>query len=116
MDAASGNVLAGENIDQPLEPASITKVMTSYVIAAEMAAGKIKEDDQVMMTEHAWRTGRAGTDGCYSGFEVNKTAPQIQVEKGTVVKSGNGAAIALAQHAAGSLDAVGPDAECRRQT
>src|SRR3546814_9253509 len=63
MDAASGNVLAGENIDQPLEPASITKVMTSYVIAAEMAAGKIKEDDQVMMTEHAWRTGGAGTAG-----------------------------------------------------
>ncbi|MGH8084018.1 MAG: D-alanyl-D-alanine carboxypeptidase family protein [Lysobacter sp.] len=105
MDAASGNVLAGENIDQPLEPASITKVMTSYVIAAEMAAGKVKEDDQVMMTEHAWRTGGAGTDGSYSGFEVNKTAPLIQMEKGMVVQSGNDAAIALAQHVAGSVDA-----------
>ena len=105
MDAASGNVLAGENIDQPLEPASITKVMTSYVIAAEMAAGKIKEDDPVMMTEHAWRTGGAGTDGSYSGFEVNKTAPLIQMEKGMVVQSGNDAAIALAQHVAGSVDA-----------
>ena len=105
MDAASGNVLAGENIDQPLEPASITKVMTSYVIAAEMAGGKVKEDDQVMMTEHAWRTGGAGTDGSYSGFEVNKTAPLIQMEKGMVVQSGNDAAIALAQHVAGSVDA-----------
>ena len=103
MDAASGNVLAGENIDQPLEPASITKVMTSYVIAAEMAGGKVKEDDQVMMTEHAWRTGGAGTDGSYSGFEVNKTAPLIQMEKGMVVQSGNDAAIALAQHVAGSV-------------
>ena len=42
MDYATGQVLAGENIDTPVEPASITKVMTSYVIAAEMAAGKIK--------------------------------------------------------------------------
>ena len=105
MDAASGNVLAGVNIDLPLEPASITKVMTSYVIAAEMAGGKVKEDDQVMMTEHAWRTGGAGTDGSYSGFEVNKTAPLIQMEKGMVVQSGNDAAIALAQHVAGSVDA-----------
>ena len=105
MDAASGNVLAGENIDQPLEPASITKVMTSYVIAAEMAGGKVSEDDQVMMTEHAWRTGGAGTDGSYSGFEVNKTAPLVQMEKGMVVQSGNDAAIALAQHVAGSVDA-----------
>jgi D-alanyl-D-alanine carboxypeptidase (penicillin-binding protein 5/6) len=105
MDAASGNVLAGENIDLPLEPASITKVMTSYVIAAELAGGKISEDDQVMMTEHAWRTGGAGTDGSYSGFEVNKTAPLVQMEKGMVVQSGNDAAIALAQHVAGSVDA-----------
>ena len=105
MDAASGNVLAGENIDQPLEPASITTVMTSYVIAAEMAGGKVSEDDQVMMTEHAWRTGGAGTDGSYSGFEVNKTAPLVQMEKGMVVQSGNDAAIALAQHVAGSVDA-----------
>src|SRR3989339_754656 len=56
MDAASGNVLAGENYDEQLEPASITKGMTSYVIAAEMAAGKVSRDDQVMMTENAWRT------------------------------------------------------------
>ena len=105
MDAASGNVLAGENIDQPLEPASITKVMTSYVIAAEMAGGKVSEDDQVMMTEHAWRTGGAGTDGSYSGFEVNKTAPLVQMEKGMVVQSGNDAAIALAEHVAGSEEA-----------
>ncbi|GAA5069531.1 D-alanyl-D-alanine carboxypeptidase family protein [Lysobacter panacisoli] len=105
MDAASGNVLAGENYDQRVEPASITKVMTSYVIAAEMAAGKVKGDDQVMMTENAWRVGGAGTDGSYSGFEVNKTAPLLEMEKGMVVQSGNDAAIALAEHVAGSTDA-----------
>jgi D-alanyl-D-alanine carboxypeptidase (penicillin-binding protein 5/6) len=102
MDYATGNVLAGENIDTPVEPASITKVMTSYVIAAEMAAGKIKPTDPVMMSEYAWRTGGAGTDGSYSGFEVNKTAPLLEMEKGMVVQSGNDAAIALAEHVAGS--------------
>ena len=105
MDHATGQVLAGENIHARREPASITKVMTSYVIAAEMAAGKISPDDQVMMTEHAWRTGGAGTDGSYSGFPVNETAPLVQMEKGMVVQSGNDAAIALAQHVAGSVDA-----------
>ena len=105
MDYATGQVLAGENVDTPVEPASITKVMTSYVIAAEMAAGKIKATDPVMMSEHAWRTGGAGTDGSYSGFEVNKTAPLVDMEKGMVVQSGNDAAIALAEHVAGSEQA-----------
>jgi serine-type D-Ala-D-Ala carboxypeptidase (penicillin-binding protein 5/6) len=105
MDYATGQVLAGDNVDVPVEPASITKVMTSYVIAAEMAAGKIKADDPVMMSVHAWRTGGAGTDGSYSGFEVNKTAPLQEMEKGMVVQSGNDAAIALAEHVAGSEEA-----------
>jgi serine-type D-Ala-D-Ala carboxypeptidase (penicillin-binding protein 5/6) len=105
MDYATGQVLAGENYDKRHEPASITKVMTSYVIAAEMAAGKVKGTDQVMMSEHAWREGGAGTEGSYSGFEVNKTAPLVEMEKGMVVQSGNDAAIALAEHVAGSEDA-----------
>lgn len=102
MDDATGKVLAGENIDLRLEPASITKVMTSYVIAAELQAKRIKSTDQVMMSENAWRTGGAGTDGSYSGFEVNKTAPLEQMEMGMVIQSGNDAAIALAEHIAGS--------------
>ncbi|MDQ3056886.1 MAG: D-alanyl-D-alanine carboxypeptidase, partial [Pseudomonadota bacterium] len=105
MDAASGNILAGDNIDMRVEPASITKVMTSYVIAAEMKNGKVKATDAVMMSENAWRSGGAGTDGSYSGFAVNQTAPLEQMEKGMVVQSGNDAAIALAEHVAGSEDA-----------
>ena len=105
MDHSTGQVLAGENIDERVEPASITKVMTSYVVAAEMAAGKISPDDDVMMTVNAWRTGGAGTDGSYSGFEVNKTAKLIDMEKGMTVQSGNDAAIALAEHIAGSEEA-----------
>lgn len=105
MDYASGQVLAGENIHARLAPASMTKVMTSYVIAAELAAGKIHRDDQVMMSENAWRKGGAGTDGSYSGFPVNSTARLEDMEKGMVVQSGNDAAIALAEHVAGSEEA-----------
>ncbi|MCD9006076.1 D-alanyl-D-alanine carboxypeptidase [Luteimonas sp. XNQY3] len=105
MDYATGQVLAGDNADARVEPASITKVMTSYVIAAELAAGKIKPDDQVLMSENAWRKGGAGTDGSYSGFPVNQRAPLLDMEIGMVVQSGNDAAIALAEHVAGSEEA-----------
>ena len=105
MDYTTGQVLAGENYEQRLEPASITKVMTSYVVAAEIKNGKIKPTDPVLMSERAWREGGAGTDGSYSGFELNKTAPLVDMEKGMAVQSGNDAAIALAEHVAGSEEA-----------
>lgn len=105
MDYATGQVLAGENIHQELAPASITKVMTSYVVAAEIKNGKISRDDQVMMSERAWREGGAGTDGSYSGFPVNQTARLEDMEKGMAIQSGNDAAIALAEHVAGSEEA-----------
>ena len=105
MDYQTGQVLAGENIDEQLEPASITKVMTSYVIASELEAGRITEDDQVMMTENAWRKGGAATGGSFSGFEVNQTARLLDMEIGMAVQSGNDAAIALAEHVAGTEEA-----------
>ena len=105
MDDATGQVLAGENIDVRVEPASITKVMTAYVIAAETAAGKVNADDQVLMSERAWREGGARTDGSFSGFPVNQRAPLRDMEKGMAVQSGNDAAIALAEHVAGTQEA-----------
>jgi len=105
MDQASGQVLAGENIHQPLHPASLTKVMTAYVVAAELAEGRIHADDQVLLSERAWREGGAGTSGSFSGFEVNQTARLEDMEKGMAVQSGNDAAIALAEHVAGTQEA-----------
>ena len=105
MDYASGQVLAGENIHAHLAPASMTKVMTSYVIAAEVKNGKVRNEDLVTMSENAWRKGGAGTDGSYSGFPVNSTASLQDMERGMVVQSGNDAAIALAEHVAGSEEA-----------
>jgi D-alanyl-D-alanine carboxypeptidase (penicillin-binding protein 5/6) len=102
MDFASGQVLAGENVDAPMEPASITKVMTSYVVAAEMANGKIKSTDRVRISENAWKSGGAGTDGSYSALAVGSEVALDDVLHGLVIQSGNDAAIALAEHVAGS--------------
>ncbi len=104
MDFDTGQILAGENIDARMEPASITKVMTSYVVAAEMKNGKIKADDLVTMSERAWREGGAGTEGSFSGFELNSRSKLSDIEKGLSVQSGNDAAIALAEHTAGSVE------------
>lgn len=105
MDATSGQVLAGSNIDVARAPASLTKVMSSYVVAAELAAGRIKKDDQVLISERAWREGGAGTTGSFSGFELNSRAPLETVMTGMVVQSGNDASIALAEHIAGTQEA-----------
>lgn len=105
LDYATGQVLAGEHIDDPLEPASITKVMTSYVVAAEMKNGKVKMDDEVFISENAWKSGGAGTDGSYSALAVNSKVKLEDVLHGLIIQSGNDAAIALAEHVAGSEDA-----------
>jgi D-alanyl-D-alanine carboxypeptidase (penicillin-binding protein 5/6) len=102
MDYGTGQILAGENIDERREPASITKVMTSYVAAAEMRAGKVKADDLVTISETAWREGGAGTTGSFSGFELGSQVKFSDLEKGMSIQSGNDAAIAIAEHVAGT--------------
>jgi D-alanyl-D-alanine carboxypeptidase (penicillin-binding protein 5/6) len=105
LDHTSGQVLAGHNEHQPVDPASITKVMTSYVVADALARGQIKPDDEVFISERAWRQGGAGTDGSFSGLQVNAKAKLDDIVHGLVIQSGNDAAIALAEHIAGSEDA-----------
>ena len=105
MDYSNGQVLASQNPDQRLEPASITKVMTSYVVAAELKAGKIKRTDQVLISENAWRGGGGGTDGSTSFLPLNSTVSLDELERGMIIQSGNDAAIALAEHVAGSEQA-----------
>ena len=102
MDFLSGQILASKEPDQRVAPASITKVMTSYVVAAELKNGKIKLDDQVFVSEKAWRGGGAGTDGSTSFLQVNKPAPLKDLLYGMIIQSGNDASIALAEHVAGS--------------
>lgn len=101
-DFATGQVLAETNADARVEPASITKVMTAYVVSAELAAGKIKLDDPVFISENAWRSGGAGTEGSTSFLAVNSKVPLKDLLYGMIIQSGNDAAIALAEHVAGS--------------
>lgn len=105
MDYATGQVLAGDNIDARVEPASITKVMTSYVAAAEMRTGKIKPDDEVTISENAWRGGGAGTDGSTSFLPLDSKVKLDDLLHGMIVQSGNDASIAIAEHVAGSEQA-----------
>ena len=102
MDYTSGQILAESNMDQRVAPASITKVMTSYVVSAELAHGKIKQDDKVSISERAWRSGGAGTDGSTSFLQLNSEVALKDLLYGMIIQSGNDAAIALAEHTAGS--------------
>lgn len=102
MDDATGKILAGERIDERLEPASLTKVMTAYVIAAELQAGHIGAHDAVKMSLNAWQHGGGALDGRYSGFEVNKKADLTEMLKAMLVQSSNDVAVALAEHVDGT--------------
>jgi D-alanyl-D-alanine carboxypeptidase (penicillin-binding protein 5/6) len=102
MDYASGQILTGSNEDTRVAPASITKVMTSYVVSAELAHGKIHMDDPVAISEHAWRSGGAGTDGSTSFLQLDSKVSLKDLLYGMIIQSGNDAAIALAEHTAGS--------------
>lgn len=97
MDADSGEILAGEKIDEPMHPASLTKMMTSYIGEAEIASGNIKRDEDVLISEKAWRMG-----GSTMFIEVGDKVPVEQLLKGIIIVSGNDASVALAEHIAGS--------------
>jgi D-alanyl-D-alanine carboxypeptidase (penicillin-binding protein 5/6) len=97
QDYNSGKILAASNADQRLPPASITKLMTSYVISNELASGNIALEDEVLISEKAWRMV-----GSRSFIEVNSKVPVEALLRGMIIQSGNDAAVALAEHIAGS--------------
>ncbi|MBS0194751.1 MAG: D-alanyl-D-alanine carboxypeptidase [Proteobacteria bacterium] len=104
MDYDTGQVLASKNPDMRIEPASLTKIMTSYVVAAELAHGKIDPNQPVAISQRAWKEGGAGTDGSFSAFDLNSRVPLADVQRGLIIQSGNDAALALAEHVGGSVE------------
>lgn len=102
MDAASGQVLAENNSHERLEPASLTKLMTAYIVFDALRLGKMKLTDLALVSEHAWREGGAGTDGSTSFIPLNSQVPIETLLLGMIVQSGNDASIALAEHVAGN--------------
>jgi serine-type D-Ala-D-Ala carboxypeptidase (penicillin-binding protein 5/6) len=102
MDYNTGQIIASKDPDMQVEPASITKIMTDYVVSAELANGKIHMTDPVTISENAWRGGGASTDGSTSFLKLNSQVPLKDLLYGMIIQSGNDAAIALAEHTAGS--------------
>lgn len=97
MDYQSGNILAEMKSDERMEPASITKLMTGYVIYQALKSGKIRLEDPVTISEKAWRT-----QGSKMFIQVGSQVSVEDLLMGMVVQSGNDATVALAEHVAGS--------------
>ena len=97
MDFDSGHVIAEKDPHDPVEPASITKLMTSYVAFHELKRGNIALDDEVLISERAWRTG-----GSRMFVEVNTRVDLASLLKGVIIQSGNDASVAVAEHIAGT--------------
>ena len=100
IDLDSDMVLAAKDSDQRLEPASLTKIMTAYVVFHELQSGSVKLGDEVLVSEKAWKA-----PGSRMFIEVNKRVTVEDLLKGMIIQSGNDASIALAEHVAGSEEA-----------
>lgn len=96
VDYDSGKILTQENADERLEPASLTKMMTSYVVFSELREGNIQLSDRVRISEKAWRM-----TGSRMFIEVGKEVTVEDLLKGLIIQSGNDASVALAEHVAG---------------
>jgi len=97
IDHNSGHVLAEHNADKKIEPASLTKLMTAYVVLYEIDRGGISLEDEVKISEKAWRMG-----GSRMFIRVNTLVSVKELLKGLIIQSGNDASVALAEHIASS--------------
>ena len=99
IDHATGDVIAEDNPDEILEPASLTKLMTAYTSFKALKDGQISLDDEVRVSEKAW-----GTEGSRTFIDVGSHVSVEDLLQGMIVQSGNDASVALAEHVAGSED------------
>ena len=97
MDAETHTILLEHNSREKLPPASLTKIMTSYVAAAEIAAGSVAMDDDVIVSENAWRAV-----GSRMFIDPNSSVKFSDLLRGVIIQSGNDASVAVAEHVAGS--------------
>ena len=98
-DYQTGKVLAASNATERMEPASLTKLMTAYIVFHELSVGKLKLEDMVNVSEHAWRS-----EGSRTFIELGKPVSVNDLILGMIVQSGNDATIALAERIAGTED------------
>ncbi|MFB9133483.1 serine hydrolase [Vibrio sp. AK197] len=103
LDYHSGKVLAEKNMDTKLSPASLTKMMTSYVIGQELKQGNISKEDDVTISKNAWAKNFPESSKMF--IEVGTTVKVKDLNHGIIIQSGNDACVAMAEHIAGSEDA-----------
>jgi D-alanyl-D-alanine carboxypeptidase (penicillin-binding protein 5/6) len=97
IDSTTGHEIAALNADEPLAPASLTKIMTTYVVFSALKQGQITLEEEVTVSEKAWRT-----EGSRMFIEVGTRVTVQELLFGMIVQSGNDASVALAEHVAGS--------------
>lgn len=102
MDYHSGKILAGTNEYNKIPPASLTKMMTSYVIGQEVNRGNISMDDTVVISKNAWAKNFPGSSKMF--IEVGSEVKVSDLNRGIIIQSGNDACVAMAEHVAGSED------------
>jgi len=102
VDANTGKVLVEQNADEQLPPASLTKLMTSYIVSEEIKSGRVKESDLVRISVNAWEKGGWKSGSSTMSLAPNSEVPVIDLIRGVIIQSGNDASIALAEHIAGS--------------
>jgi len=100
MDFDSGEVLASANANEALPPASLTKMMTSYIVEQALRSGKLKPTDLVTVSENAWCRGTSAESCMY--LPLNSQATVIDLLRGIIIQSGNDASKAIAEHMASS--------------
>ncbi|KXZ70380.1 D-alanyl-D-alanine carboxypeptidase PBP5/6 [Acinetobacter venetianus] len=100
MDYETGQILAAKNENEKLAPASMTKMMTSYIIEQKLLKGELTEDEKVRMNESAWCRGSSSESCMY--VPLNGTATVLEMLRGIIIQSGNDASKAMAEHIAGN--------------
>jgi D-alanyl-D-alanine carboxypeptidase (penicillin-binding protein 5/6) len=101
IDANTGHILVENNADMPLPPASLVKMMTTYIVSNEIAAGRMSKDELVLISDNAWEKGGAKTDGSTMFLNPRTKVTVSDLMRGVIIQSGNDASIALAEHISG---------------
>jgi D-alanyl-D-alanine carboxypeptidase (penicillin-binding protein 5/6) len=105
VDATTGAVLVEHNADEQLPPASLTKLMTAYVLATEIGSGRVSRDDTVVVSTNAWSQNPVFNGSSLMWIEPGKDVTIGELERGVIISSGNDATVAIAEHVAGSEQA-----------
>lgn len=103
LDANSGEVLVEKNADEVLPPASLTKMMTSYIISEELSYGNIREDETTRVSSRAWAQKHIGSSLMW--LKEGEQVSMIDLLRGIIISSGKDATIAAAEHISGSEEA-----------